>query len=161
MLERCCNVVCPTSDYNGGAFVGLLMINSWLAVSSFNVVLSSLVRLCFVMGCLVRSAISYLMDSKVFSMGAGASRHLSLSMLCIFVFLCRSGLPSRLTTFGGSIIFLSFFFALAVNALKSLSISIGSALGAVGTNDRPLLSRRVCGLVSCVSERLFWHTHSS
>ena len=56
--------------------------------------------------------------------------------------------------FGGLAILLSSLLIFMVKSLKSLNISVGLALDAVGTNDSPLFRNITCVLDSWVSERL-------
>ena len=69
-------------------------------------------------------------------------------------FLNNAGSSLGLGGLGELSINLSFRLALFAKLLNSLINSIGVALYAVGTKDRPLLRSRICVLVSCTLDRL-------
>ena len=90
-------------------------------------------------------------SSRAFGPRFGVS---SLSLLVFWLGLLGSvGSSVGLGGLGGLIILLSFLLVLIVNTLRSFIISIGLASAAVGTKERPLLSSRICALVSGSPER--------
>lgn len=136
--------------------MALLMIMSLLSLSSLSAILSFLVRL-FVVVCLglsIAEAISSLMASNAFSSAVRPSSCVLILILSSGGFLNSIGSPSGLLSLGRSLSVLYCLLTLVAKMLRSLSVSCGSALGAVGTNDRPLLRSDFYVLVSSVSGRL-------
>ena len=141
------DVVVPVSDHNGGSFVGLVDYQVVIQREFFQCQSLLSAEIVFECGMFFQVGYFTFIASRVSSSTLGPSCCLSLSMFvsCVVGFLYRSGSSLCTRVFGGSIILRSFLLAFILNVL---SISVCLALGAVGTKDRPLLSRSTCVLVS-------------